>query len=241
MLTKRQNDILALAVREYTDTGIPVSSRGLVRKYGLTISPATLRTEFARLCEMGYLAQPHTSAGRVPSEKGYRFYIKNLMRPEAVSREEKLKIRRELLQDTVHPGRSIARTISENTSSLGFHFDPEADTLYREGLPEVLQASEFKQINQIARFIELIDFLEHQIVEVFDALWDENEPTVLIGEDRLFPLSGDYSILYSGYRIGRNDYLIGALGPLRMNYARTTSILDFIRREILKDHGRRGE
>ncbi len=237
MLTERQKQILTLVVREYTDNGNPVSSKELVRKHRLPMSPATLRTELSHLCEMGYLIQPHTSAGRVPTDRGYRFYIKNLMSPEPVSKEEKFRIRTHLSRSAAHPGRNVARVISESTHSIGFYFDPGEDTLYREGLPEILQGSDFRHIEQIARFVELIDFLEHRLQDVFNEMWNTDEPTVLVGEDTLFPLHGDYSMLYSGYRLGRNEYLFGVLGPLRMDYARTLSILDFIRKELTGEAG----
>ncbi len=78
-LTERQNLILALVVRDYIETARPVSSRRLVRRYGLQMSSATVRNELAALTEAGYLRQPHTSAGRVPTEEGYRYFVGRLM------------------------------------------------------------------------------------------------------------------------------------------------------------------
>ncbi len=82
-LTRRQQEILTLIVQAYTETPEPVSSRTLVEKQSLDISTATVRNEMARLEEMGYLAAPHTSAGRIPTTLGYRYFVRNLMqRPE---------------------------------------------------------------------------------------------------------------------------------------------------------------
>jgi heat-inducible transcriptional repressor len=74
-LTERQRLILALVVRDYTDTAQPVGSARLVEHYKLELSPATVRNEMSALTEMGYLRQPHTSAGRVPAEEGYRYFV----------------------------------------------------------------------------------------------------------------------------------------------------------------------
>ena len=74
-LTERQRMILALVVRHYTETAQPVGSARLVQRYKLEMSTATVRNEMAALTEMGYLRQPHTSAGRVPSEEGYRYFV----------------------------------------------------------------------------------------------------------------------------------------------------------------------
>ena len=74
-------DLHAL-IRDYVDVGEPVGSRTIAKKYGLGVSPATIRNEMSDLEEMGFIIQPHASAGRVPSDKGYRYYVDNLMEPE---------------------------------------------------------------------------------------------------------------------------------------------------------------
>ncbi|NPA92998.1 MAG: heat-inducible transcription repressor HrcA [Chloroflexi bacterium] len=78
-LTERQQFILALVVRDYVDTAQPVGSKRLVSRYRLDISPATVRNEMAVLSKKGYLKQPYTSAGRVPTEKGYRYFVGHLL------------------------------------------------------------------------------------------------------------------------------------------------------------------
>ncbi|HID90222.1 MAG TPA: hypothetical protein EYP52_11035, partial [Anaerolineae bacterium] len=78
--TPRQQMILSLVVREYVRTATPVGSRTLVERYGLGISPATVRNEMARLEAMGYLTHPHTSAGRMPTDQGYRYFVERLLR-----------------------------------------------------------------------------------------------------------------------------------------------------------------
>lgn len=75
MLTERQKTILLVIIREYIDAALPVGSKRLVERYHLDFSPATIRNEMAALTEMGYLRQPHTSAGRIPTEEGYRFFV----------------------------------------------------------------------------------------------------------------------------------------------------------------------
>ena len=78
-LSERQKIILALIIREYIEKAQPIGSRRLVDDYSLTVSSATVRNEMLVLTEMGYLRQPHTSAGRIPTEKGYRFFVRQLM------------------------------------------------------------------------------------------------------------------------------------------------------------------
>jgi heat-inducible transcriptional repressor len=78
-LTERQKAILALVIRDYIETAQPVGSVRLMDHYGLRMSSATIRSEMVILTDMGYLRQPHTSAGRVPSEEGYRYFVRQLM------------------------------------------------------------------------------------------------------------------------------------------------------------------
>ena len=88
MLDKRKKQILQAVIDEYINTAEPVSSATLVNKYGLNYSSATVRNELAELESNGYLDKTHTSSGRVPSEKGYRFYVDELVNDEDISLEE---------------------------------------------------------------------------------------------------------------------------------------------------------
>jgi heat-inducible transcriptional repressor len=91
-LTPRQQMILGLVVREYVETATPVGSRALVERYGLSVSPATVRNELAQLEEAGYLSHPHTSAGRVPTHGGYRYFVERLLGEVALPMHERLTI-----------------------------------------------------------------------------------------------------------------------------------------------------
>ncbi len=92
----RKKRILQAVTDDYINTAEPVGSRTIARRYDLGISPATIRNEMADLEESGYLEQPHVSAGRIPSQKGYRFYVDFIMQTSNVSQKEKLRIRRRL-------------------------------------------------------------------------------------------------------------------------------------------------
>ena len=91
-LTDRKKQILKIVVESYINTAEPVGSKAIVEQMPGKISSATIRNELADLVEMGYLEQPHTSAGRVPSAKGYRLYVNELMERKALSPEETAKI-----------------------------------------------------------------------------------------------------------------------------------------------------
>ena len=103
MLTGRRAEILGLVVSEYIDTAAPVSSRALVDRHRLQVSTATIRNELARLEEDGYIAQPHTSAGRVPLERGYRLYVEELMAEQPVGTDEQRTIAHQFHQAPARP------------------------------------------------------------------------------------------------------------------------------------------
>ena len=98
MLSERRESLLNLIVDEYVETAMPIGSQYIVRKHGMAVSSATVRLEMARLEDEGYISQPHTSAGRVPSDKGYRYYVESLMPEETIPWEERQTIRHQFHQ-----------------------------------------------------------------------------------------------------------------------------------------------
>lgn len=98
MLTERREQLLQYIIDEYVDTAQPVASGSLVEKYHLPLSSATIRNEMARLEEEGYIGQPHTSAGRVPTARGYRYYVEALMREQTVPDDLQQTIRHQFHQ-----------------------------------------------------------------------------------------------------------------------------------------------
>ena len=130
-LDKRKAYILATVVYEYIATAEPVGSQTLTQKYHLGVSSATVRNEMAELEASGYLVQPHTSAGRVPSDAGYRTYVDQLMEPEELGLEDRRRIRDELhdasreLDDIID---STTRLLGRLSNNLAFVTKPHQET-----------------------------------------------------------------------------------------------------------------
>src|SRR5579862_8769059 len=114
-LDKRKSYILATVVYEYIATAEPVGSQTLTQKYNLGVSSATVRNELAELEAGGYLVQPHTSAGRVPSDAGYRKYVDHLMQPESLAPDDRRRIQDELRDAS----RELDEIIENATRLLG--------------------------------------------------------------------------------------------------------------------------
>lgn len=130
-LDKRKSYILATVVYEYIATAEPVGSQTLTQKYNLGVSSATVRNEMAELEAGGYLVQPHTSAGRVPSDAGYRTYVDRLMQPEELPGEDRRRIREEL-RDASHELDEIidhtTRLLGRLSNNLAFLTKPHQET-----------------------------------------------------------------------------------------------------------------
>ena len=126
-LSKRQLQILQAVIDDYVQNAEPVGSRSISKKCGLGVSPATIRNEMADLEEMGYLTHPHTSAGRIPSDKGYRLYVNDLMRKKSLTPKEKraisdrLSASRDEFDATI---RHAAELLSEITHLASFAMTP---------------------------------------------------------------------------------------------------------------------
>ncbi len=126
-LDKRKAFILATVVYEYVATAEPVGSQTLTQKYNLGVSSATIRNEMAELEAAGYLVQPHTSAGRVPSDAGYRTYVDHLMRPETLASDEQARISERFraasreLDDVIE---QTTRLLGELTRNVAFAIAP---------------------------------------------------------------------------------------------------------------------
>lgn len=118
MIDDRKNKVLQAIIEDYVATAEPVGSRTIARKYNLGVSPATIRNEMSDLEELGYLEQPHTSAGRIPSDRGYRYYVDCLMPEYSITEAERERIRRTFERkiyeiDTLV--RETARLLSDTT------------------------------------------------------------------------------------------------------------------------------
>jgi len=130
-LNERKLKILQAIIGDFVSTAEPVGSRTLSKKYDLGVSPATIRNEMSDLEEMGFLTHPHTSAGRVPSEKAYRLYVDEMMNKYELSEEEKNRIAAQLYENVSELDKTIehaAKILSEITNLTSFAMTPKQDT-----------------------------------------------------------------------------------------------------------------
>lgn len=233
MLTGRQESILDAVVREYVAAAEPVSSGEIVRKHRLPFSPATVRNELLALDEAGYLTQPHTSAGRIPTDKGYRFYINHLNGAEAIPRREE-QVMRELrsLVDPVEFVRESCRALAHLTHNFAVAGFPEDEIFYKSGMSEIMHEPEFSDIGLMQEFSELVDMIEDEIGERFRAQ-EFAEPRTFVGAENPIREARQYGMIVSAYRtpFGKES-VVALIGPKRMNYERNIALLKYLRETL---------
>ena len=229
-LTERQKTILGALIREYVATAEPVASSGLVQKYRLPYSPATVRNELLALDETGYLAQPHTSAGRIPTDKGYRFYINRLEGGDGLTRGEEAAIRelREL-DDPSEFMRQTSRLLAHLSRSLALAGFPDEALFYQFGIREVMQEPEFADLALMHEFSALMDVIGDELLSRFDPE-EFAEPRAFVGRENPIREARHYGMIVSSIETPfEKESVIALIGPKRMDYEHNLSILRHFR------------
>lgn len=230
-MTERQIAILEAIIEQYAEVAVPVGSVTLAKLFG--VSSATVRSEMARLEELGLIAQPHTSAGRVPTDKGYRLYVNRLTENEHVSstNEPRLIDRSARAIDArvqTHVNqadraiRSAVDSLVELTRNMGLA--TIGDELYLSGMGNLFSHPEFADGVHVQAVARLIDNLEPWLREVAP-----NEPlNVYIGSENPIGKSSGASLIISRFQspYSSRSY-IGVLGPTRQDYAKTMRLVRY--------------
>lgn len=227
-ISLRQAKLLAAIVKEYSNSAQPIGSEEINQKYKFGISSATIRNEMMALEKMGYIEQPHTSAGRVPTDLGYRYFINELMKRFELSLKEQQILRQELLsyqERAQELSRGIAKLLADKTDQAAFALLPEETSA--TGLSNILQRSNLdkKGMVEVVQFFEDIDEYADQMLTNFF----KEKPEALIGkEHQLVPLQ-NYSLIVSKVDLpsGKKG-LIGILGPKSMRYDKNMSLVEYV-------------
>lgn len=214
-MTERQKQILSSIVEQYAEVASPVGSSLLAKVFN--VSSATIRSEMAELERLGFIQQPHTSAGRVPTDRGYRFYVNGLAGEEETGTERGAE---RALAARVGGGglpertiRNTVDTLVELTHNLGI--GTIGNQLYMSGLSNLFGQPEFVQGAQVRQVAQLLDNLEPWLREAAP-----NEPlSVYIGSENPIGRSAGVSLIISRFRSPFSDHsYIGTLGPTRQSY-----------------------
>lgn len=224
-MTDRQIQILAAIIEQYAEVAVPVGSVMLAKLFG--VSSATIRSEMVKLEELGLITQPHTSAGRIPTDQGYRFYVNALNEshneePQQLDRSARaIEARVNTHGDRADRAiRSAVDSLVDLTQNLGLA--TIGDELYLSGIGNLFSQPEFLQGNHAQGVARLLDNLEPWLREAAP-----NEPlNVFIGAENPIGKTSGATLIISRFRSPYSDKsYIGVLGPTRQSYGRVMRLV----------------
>ncbi|MCL5095919.1 MAG: hypothetical protein M1575_04335 [Patescibacteria group bacterium] len=228
-LSERQVKIIRAIIEEYIGTAEPVGSETLDKKYNLGVSPATIRNEMVKLTQTGYLKQVHTSAGRTPTPKALKFYIKDLMKTKDLSIAEEVAAKEavwDYRQDFDKLLRETTRALADKTRALAVATDDEGD-LYYAGAANILEMPEFYDIDLTKNLLSLLDHFDFWEELATRELLDEDPIHLLLGEELGQKYLEPCGFVYTHYEIPRHKGVVGIIGPYRLNYPSVIPIVRY--------------
>ncbi|HPM42268.1 MAG TPA: hypothetical protein PLV52_00330 [Candidatus Omnitrophota bacterium] len=228
-MNQRQRDVFELIVKNYVETAEPVGSRFVSRKLGL--SSATIRNVMSDLEEMGLVTHPHTSAGRIPTDKGYRYYIDSLMRVRSVN-ESVLRSIREEYHETMRSIEDVlmhtSHIISNLTNYVGLTLTSQNDRLYLDGTSHIITQPEFQDLKKLYYIIRFLE-QKRQILNLLHNDLASEDLRIHIGKENQHSYLSECSIVTKGYKSkGKVAGRVGVIGPKRMLYEKVIPTVEVL-------------
>lgn len=221
-MTERQAQILASIIEQYAEVAVPVGSVTLAKLFG--VSSATIRSEMVRLEEMGMITQPHTSAGRIPTDKGYRQYVNTLTEEKQPKFDRSTRAIEARVNTHAasadHAIRSAVDSLVDLTQNLGLA--TIGDQMYLSGMSNLFSQPEFSGGAPVQSVAQLLDNLEPWLREAAP-----NEPlNVFIGHENPIGKTSGATLIISRFRSPYSDRsYIGVLGPTRQSYGKVMNLV----------------
>jgi transcriptional regulator of heat shock response len=240
MLSPRQRDVLHAVIREHIASARPVGSAALVGRYRLDVSSATVRNELASLEELGLLTHPHTSAGRIPTDLGYRYFIESLMPQPDLRPDEQVTLSHQFRQaapDAAQWLRLAASALARVTAEAALAtydraLDPSevvwSRDIHYEGIDQILDQPELEVRAHVREVLALLND-RGRLAQVLPDSLHEGDVAVTIGsEHRLEPLR-PFSLVIGRYGPAHRPVgYVGVVGPTRMDYQRTIGAVRYV-------------
>ena len=192
----------------------------------------------ADLEEEGFITQPHTSAGRIPTDLGYRFYVDRLMKAMRPTHHQEEMVKKALH----HASRNMDEILHQTARLLSHTLDYTAivvnlgshQRIFSAGTSNLLHQPEFRNLQHMQRILELLEE-EEQLTEIIEEYTESSEVVVKIGSENKIKAVKDCSFIVSSYEINEEPVgAIGLIGPTRMYYSKATSLVDYVAKELSK-------
>lgn len=235
-LSERQSQLLLHIINEFIETAEAVGSLSLQNKYNFDISPATIRNEMAQLATLGYLFQKHNSGGRIPTTKGFRFYIDNLQekKPGQIDLKTKDQIEKDLGQISVIGDYSLIKQAISSLANLTGNIAVAIidGNFYHYGLSSLINIPEFQEKGNLKNILKLLEDY-YELSKILNESQSGEDINVIIGDESDNPVFENYAVIFSEIRLepGKKGY-IAVLGPNRMNYTQIIPIIKYVTQTI---------
>jgi heat-inducible transcriptional repressor len=235
-LSVRQTQILKGLIDEYIESAEPVGSEALDKKYGLGVSPATIRHEMSELTRLGYLKQPHTSAGRVPTSDAMKFYIDQLMVEKSVSVADEVKVKEdvwdsrnnleELMKETVH-------ALANRTQCLAIGTLDDGD-IWHAGYANVFLSPILHDFGVNPHIFSMIEEARRMHELFFERMTGLSPVEVIFGEELGWAGLDYLGVVGTRFKIRDHEAALGIVGPTNLRYH---TVIPYLRvfREMITD------
>ncbi len=224
-LDDRKQKVLQIIVEDYVDSAEPVGSKAVTEKHHIEASPATIRFDMADLEKKGFIKKPHTSAGRIPSDKGYRFFIDQIMEIEELAMKEIESIRASIARtDKDHLLEIVGDLLSNLSGNTSIVITSDRqNNLYVSGISRMLRQPEFNMSERICDVIETIE-KHSSISNILNEYVEEHDDdySIHVGEENHQKALKKCSVAATPFK-GKG--IISVIGPTRMDYKKISSIL----------------
>lgn len=237
MLSGRQSQLLDFIVREYVKTAEPVGSALVCEKADFDVSPATIRNEMQSLEEAGYLAQPHTSAGRMPTDKAYRLVVNNLLEHQQydVDPRSKRKINEAIADAGSDPrgiSRNTAQVLQDLSDNLVIANIEKSPDFFKVGLSSLMGFPEFREFERMFQLTSFFDHFDTVFGRFEEEFFGDNPDfrnfNVLIGhENPVRDIRGESMIIIRHSLPGGNIGTLTIIGPTRMDYRKNIGLAQY--------------
>lgn len=233
-LSDRQKALLKAIIEEYIENAEPVGSEVIERKYELGVSPATIRIEMGKLTEAGYLKQPHTSAGRVPTSMGFRLYVSELMKEKQLPVTAEVSIKEKMWQQRAREEKLLKEAVSAlaaRCDMLGMALADEG-AVYYAGAANILDWPEFYDID-VARFVLGLFDENPRLQEIIGKAQGTDPIHILFGDELGFEDLLPTGFVFTRYvmtnPLREKGGVIGVIGPARMNFSLVLPYVKYVR------------
>lgn len=241
-LTQRQIDILTAIIHEHTETGQPVGSEIIEKKYKLGVSPATIRNEMVALEKKSYLQKTHFSSGRLPSPKGYRFYITNVMKEKELSTVDEVAYKHSIWDERAKKYRMLSqatRVLAARTGLMSLVATSTGD-LYYAGIGNLMDLDEFmdrKLTHNLFSRLDEVNFWEEILRQTLVA---SDELLFILGPDDFRdPVFESCASIFGDFETPTTRGIIGVVGPKHIHYENIAPQIRFFSHlieEIIKEN-----